>query len=384
MLGYRMPTHVQIAPGCRERLPEVLRALQVRSPLLVVDPGLEATRWPGEIRQILRSAGLQAQLFNDIAPNPRTSSVAAATEILREQKLDGVIGLGGGSVLDTAKAAAMLAKNEGHIEQYEGKNRYLHAPLPFVALPTTCGTGSEVTWVSVLSHEATRTKISVKGETMFPNQALVDADMLATLPRHLIAFTGVDALTHAVEAAICSVANPVSDALSEKAIALLLRYLPDAFSDPHGNELARNEVMRASTLAGLSFSNADVGGVHCLSESLGGMYDVHHGLANAVLLAPVLRYHREAASQRLAELELMLDPGAADASGSELAERFIARVEALCKQVEVPPFSSLGMPEEDLDAVSDRAFRNGSNGSNPQRMTAQDYRSILESLFAGS
>jgi alcohol dehydrogenase len=206
----------------------------------------------------------------------------------------------------------------------------------------------------------------------------VDADLIATLPGRLVATTGLDAMTHALEATTCNLANPVSDALAEKAIGLLLAYLPRAAADPACDAVAREAVMRAATLAGLAFGNADVAGVHCLSESLGGLYDVPHGLANAVLLVPVLRAHGEAVAGRLAELEASVEAAAAPVA--ERAERFLGRLEALARDLEVPPWSRLAVPAEDHARIAERAVRNGSNSSNPRPMAATDYRRVLESL----
>lgn len=380
MFGFRVPTRVHIDPGSLNRLSEALSALQIRRSLLVVDPGLSATEWPDRVRQALGESGFETVVFDDVEANPRTTTALRAAEVLREHGLGGVVGLGGGSVLDAAKAAAMLATNEGRAEDYEGRDRYPNAPFPFLAVPTTCGTGSEVTWVSVLTHEPTRTKISVKGESMFPRMALVDADLLCTLPARLVASTGLDALTHALEATTCRVANPVSDALAEKAVVLLLRYLSRAASDIAGDAEAREAVMRASTVAGLAFGNADVAGVHCLSESLGGMYDVPHGLANAVLLVPVLRSHGDSVTGRLAELESLVDPATDGAPDGERSERFLNRIEDLARQVGIPRWSTFGVAAEDHDRIAENAVRNGSNGSNPRVMTADDYRRILEGL----
>ncbi len=382
MIGFRMPTRVEIAPGCLARLPEVARSLEMDPLLLVVDPGLQNTEWPGRARRLLQENGIRIRAFDEVEPNPRTSTVTDAAEQIRRQGLRGVVALGGGSVLDAGKAAAMLAINSGRIEQYEGKNRYAEPPLPMVAVPTTCGTGSEVTWVSVLSHQPTRAKISVKGETMFPDQALVDADLLATLPRELVAATGFDALTHALEATTCSAANPVSDALAEKAIALLWRYLPRAVADINGDGEARREVMRASTLAGLAFGNADVAAVHCLSESLGGIFDVPHGLTNAILLEPVLGYQREAIEGRLAALDALLFPAAVERSppAAERADHFLTELTGFAREVGIAPWSSLEIPRAEYPLVADAAVRNGSNGSNCRPMGTTDYLAILEGM----
>ncbi len=386
MIGYRMPTRVHIEPGCRARLPEVADRLELEGVVLVIDPGLQATPWPEEVGRLLADAGAGVETFDQVEPNPRTTTAERIADSLRAgsasgRRPGGVVALGGGSVLDAAKAAAMLATNSGKPEDYEGANRYRNRPLPMIALPTTCGTGSEVTWVSVLSHESSRRKISVKGESMFPDQALVDADLIATLPPGLIAWTGLDALTHAVEATTCTLANPISDALAEKAIVLLFEYLERAAFDVEGDARAREAVMRASTTAGLAFGNADVGGVHCLSESIGGMFDVPHGLANAILLAPVMRYHRAHVEHRLAELEALVDPsGDPRIPAAWRAGSFLDRLEGLTARLDTPPFSSFEIPTAEYFAVADLAVKNGSNGSNPQPMAAEDYLEILRGL----
>jgi alcohol dehydrogenase len=376
MIGFRMPTRVHIAPGCLSRLPEAVRSLGMESVLLVVDPGLLSTEWPRTARRALTGIDVRCQVFDAVEPNPRTSTATAAAEVLRAEALRGVVALGGGSVLDAAKAAAMLATNDIPIEHLEGKNRFSRRPLPMVAVPTTCGTGSEVTWVSVLTHEPTRTKISVKGETMFPDQALVDADLIRTLPPSMVAATGFDALTHAVEATTGRAANPVADALAEKAIALLFRYLARAAEDVAGDDEAREAVMRASTVAGMAFGNADVGGVHCLSETLGGLYDVPHGVTNAILLEPVLRHHRPVIDERLADLDLMLCPPGGEGS----ADHFFEALAGLRRRLGIPAFASLNVPRDGYEEVAAIAVRNNSNGSNPQPMGARDYLKILESL----
>ena len=380
MIGYRMPTRVHIEPGCRARLPEVAASLDLRRVILVVDPGLQATRWPEEIGRLLAAGGVRTEVFDQVDPNPRTTTAARIAERIRAADLEGVVALGGGSVLDAAKAAAMLATNDGTPEDYEGPNLYPRAPRPMIALPTTCGTGSEVTWVSVLSHRASRRKISVKGETMFPDQALVDADLIRTLPANLIAWTGVDALTHALEATTCGLANPVSDALAEKAIALLFQYLERAVDDVEGDGEAREAVMRAATVAGLAFGNADVAGVHCLSESIGGLFDVPHGLANAILLAPVMRTHQSSIEKRLAELRQIVHPETDRAPGAERADLFLGAIEDLARRLEIPPFSSFGIDPADHREIAELAVGNGSNGSNPRPMTAESYLEILGGL----
>lgn len=380
---FRIPTRVVMAPGCLASLPEVVAEIvsgrgageHPERALLVSDPGIEATGFADRAWESLADAGIEAITFDDVEPNPRVTTVDRLAAWGREEGAKLVVGLGGGSVLDAAKAAAMLIPNPGSASDYEGRNRYPETPLPFVAIPTTCGTGSEVTWVSVLTDEARQAKISVKGESMFPDWALVDADLLRTLPAPLVATTGLDALTHALEATTCRLANPVSDALAREAIALLLRYLRRATNDVAGDAEAREQVMRASTLAGFAFGNADVGAVHCLSETLGGRYNLPHGLLNAVLLAPVLRYNFAAIEAKLAALAEDLP-----LAGERSAEGLIAEVEELTRDLGVPAFRDFRILESDFPWIAERAAQNGSNPSNAVKMTPDGYLELLRGL----
>ena len=352
--------------------------------MFVTDAGLCGTQWFDVFSALLREADVVVDVFDEVEPNPRTRTAARAAAMARSRGVDGVVGVGGGSVLDAAKAVAMLVRNPGReVAEFAGRERFDARPVPFVAVPTTCGTGSEVTWVSVLTDEVNATKISIKGEAMFPTQALVDADVIATLPPHLIAWTGLDALTHAVEATIGRAANPVSDALAESAIRGLFTYLPRCVADPHTDRLAREAVMRASTIAGLAFGNADVGAVHCLSESLGGMYDVAHGLANAILLAPVLRDHGESVRPRLAALsKLVPDELRQSVRAEDDAGVFVDAVDSLVRMLDIPAFQSLGVPAADYPRLAAAAEANGSNPSNPRPtvMVAADYLEIVRRL----
>ncbi|MBW8873546.1 MAG: iron-containing alcohol dehydrogenase [Acidobacteria bacterium] len=372
---FRVPTRVVMAPGCIGRLPEVIAGYAPERVLMVTDPGIEETGWPERIWKALAEREIETITFDDVEPNPRASTVDRLAGWGREEGISLVLGIGGGSVLDAAKAAAMLIPNGGSTVQYEGRNRYETEPLPFIAVPTTCGTGSEVTWVSVLTDEERQAKISVKGETMYPAWALVDCEVLRTLPGHLVAWTGADALTHAVEAFTCRLANPISDALASTAVSLLFRYLRRAAADVAGDAEAREAVMRASTLAGLAFGNADVAAVHCLSETLGGRWDVPHGLANAVLLAPVTRFNLPASARKLAHLESVLPPGSR--SG---ADGVLQAIEELVRDLGVPAFRELGISPEDYPWIAERAVQNGSNPSNVREMGVGEYLEVLGSL----
>jgi alcohol dehydrogenase len=337
---------------------------------LVIDDGIAGTPWPETVQEILAAAGMACRVFGGVEPNPRATTVEAIADGIRDEGLSPVLGLGGGSVLDAAKAAAMLAPNGGRCLDYQGKERYRKPPLPFLAIPTTCGTGSEVTWVSVISVPERREKISIKGTSMFPDWALVDADLVATLPPHLVAWTGLDALTHALEACTVNLANPISDAVATEAVRALLGNLEAATEGEAG---ARAAVMRGSTLAGIAFGNADVGAVHCLSETLGGLFDVHHGLTNALLLVPTLQAHGASIAPQLDALA-----GRLGLAGG--GEGLLAQVAALVERLDLPPFASLQIPQDAYPDIAERATQNGSNASNARPMGVGEYLEILRAV----
>ena len=381
--GFRSPTHTTIEPGCAGRLHEFVtavgRAEHLRA-LVITDPGVRVT--PGFDRALaaLSSSSIEARIDDSVESNPRLSSAARLAARATDESIDVLVGFGGGSVLDAAKAAAMLARNPGDPRTYIGRNRFANSPLPFVAVPTTCGTGSEVTWVAVLSDPENATKVSIKGDAMFPNAAVVDADLLAGLPPHLVASTGLDALTHALEALTVNCSNPVSDALATEASLLLLQWLEVAVHEADGS--ARQHVARASTLAGMAFGNADVGAVHCLSESIGGIHDLPHGLLNAVLLTPVLRAHGVAVQGPLAAFARRLPGTELAAPDNELAGSFLDRVESLTRACGLPAYADLSVPHDAAARmqIAEAAAANGSNGSNPRPMSVSDYDSLLASL----
>mmetsp|Transcript_109 Transcript_109/g.365 ORF Transcript_109/g.365 Transcript_109/m.365 type:complete len:442 (-) Transcript_109:111-1436(-) len=306
MQVFRCPTRLLIRPGILHgALTSLLNELPTGRVLLVTDQGLRSSRWCHTAMDAIRTAAgapRELSVFDSIEVNPRLSTARKIGEMAVSEGASAVVALGGGSAIDAGKAGAMLATNmssesaDDALLRFVGRNKFVHRPLHFVAIPTTCGTGSECTWVSVLSHPKTRRKVSIKGDGMYPYAAIVDAELLTTLPVHLIAQTAFDALTHAMEAFTGLPANPVSDALAIRSIQLILVHLPAAVaatSAPPSEPLEEGAILypfkalaEASTMAGLAFSNSDVGGVHCLSESIGGAYDVPHGLANATLLVP--------------------------------------------------------------------------------------------------
>ena len=363
---FRVPTRVLIGPGCRFQIPEILSSMGAKRCLLLTDGGVRSTPWFSGVQSLCGPHDLD----DSIAQNPKHRNVDRLGAQARTGRYDAVIGIGGGSVLDAAKAVAMLATNEGSIASFEGKNQFSNASLPFLAIPTTCGTGSEVTWVSVISVPEQSRKISVKGDGMFPAFAIVDAELIRTLPSSIIASTGMDAFTHAIEAVVGKPANPVSDALALEAMSLLLHHLALA-CDPEGPAESKEQVMLASTMAGMAFGNADVGAVHCLSESIGGLLDLPHGLLNTLLLTPVLRYQQSHIAEPLLRIAQSLEIP---------FDSFFDHLQAFVESLPLPSWSSLNVSPSSFDLLASNSESNGSNASNRMDMRAEDYLTILRGL----
>lgn len=350
--------------------------LQSKKPFLTTDRGVEKAGIPqGVISQI---PGIQ--VFNSIEQNPRHVTIDRAGEIVREIEPDLIIGLGGGSVLDAAKAIALLATNPGKIEDYEGKGKYKTPPLPVVAIPTTCGTGSEVTWVSVITHTERRFKMSIKGVHMFPAVALVDPDLLKTLPSALVASTGMDALTHAIEAYSVKPASFMTDLFARASLFHIFASIEAAYKDIKANNEAREGLMKGSMLAGFAFGNSDVGAVHCLAESIGALYDTAHGVANAALLPYVMEYNLPVSIEKFAEIARLA--GIDVDNDEEAARALIQRVKEISSALNIPLFSELGIEESDFPEIAQKSFANNSNPSNPRDVTTKDYMDILSRAFS--
>ena len=373
---YHMPTRIIFGRGVISDLPRIIeerpRALR---PFLVTDRGMDAA---GTLRR-LRDLIPGVPVFDEIEPNPRHTSVDKGGEIVRNIKPDLIIGLGGGSVLDAAKAVALLATNPGRIEAYEGRERYKNPPLPVLAVPTTCGTGSEVTWVSVITHTERRFKMSIKGPLMYPAVALVDPDLLQTLPPALIASTGMDALTHALEAYTSKPASCLTDMLALEALRLIFRHLPAAYQDIQHNAEAREGLMLGSLLAGMAFGNSDVGAVHCLAESIGSLYDTPHGVANAVFLPYVMEFNLSDARDKYAAVAAAV--GLEPPDKDEAAGLLIRKIKDLSRSLSIPSFQDLGIPECDFGTIAKKSFENNSNPSNPRSASAEDYLAILREIL---
>jgi alcohol dehydrogenase class IV len=375
-MQFHMPVKLYFGPKEIENLAEIVaRDLGANNPILVTDMGIVASGLAGTVTRMLPGI----RVFDTIEANPKSDTINDIGRQLRQIKPDLVIGLGGGSPLDAGKALALLATNDGPIEDFEGREKYVHDPLPFIAIPTTCGTGSEVTWVSVITDVVRKFKMSIKGPKLYPKVSIVDPDLLKTLPKSIVASTGLDALTHAVEAYLSKPATPITDANALAAVQLILGSVENAVADIENNHGDRERLMYGSTIAGFAFGNSDVTGVHCISESIGALYDVPHGVANSIFLPHVLAYNLPACVEKMADLARKT--GFAAQEDVSAAQVFISHITDLSKRLGIPVFKDLNIGKDQFETIAKMSFHNNSNGSNPRPLNPEDYLKILENAF---
>ena len=379
---FSIPTQIQFGPGISRQAGAVTKNLisakgSASKPgtLVIMDPGIKGAKWLNEILKSIEESGLQYQTFEDVKPNPKDEDVYKAASLLMDKEFGAIIAIGGGSTIDTAKTSSLIATHAGKVSDYAGWAKVPGPIFPLVAIPTTAGSGSEATCWAVITDTLSHTKLAIGDPNLAPSVAMVDPDLTVSLPAALTAATGMDVLTHSIEAYISPLSGPVNDLLALEAIRLVAANLLKAFKNG-GDLVAREAMMLASTLGGIVINNADVAGVHCLSEGMGGMYDAPHGLLNAILLPYFMTVWQSGCSERFARI--------AEAFCAEpRPEEAVTQVMALNHSLNFPTLAELGVKQLDLPNLAALAESNVSNPSNPIPMTALDYLNILERAMAG-
>ncbi|MDT5152743.1 MAG: hypothetical protein QOI01_4476 [Mycobacterium sp.] len=378
------PRIAKIGGGSLNDLGDVVRTLAVWRPVVVTDKFLVGTGLVDRVVEILTKAGTDPLVFSDTVPDPTTDSLDHAMRFIREHRADSVIGFGGGSPMDSAKALAVLATNGGQMRDYRAPHTYTGPALPIIAIPTTAGSGSEATQFTVISDSATDEKMLCPGLSFLPVAAIVDFEMTLSMPPRLTADTGVDALTHAVEAYVSRKANAVSDALALAAIATIGKYLRPAYQDGTDRD-AREAMMAASTQAGMAFSNSSVALVHGMSRPIGAHFHVAHGLSNAMLFPAVTAFSVAAAPQRYADCARAYGMPT-DGSDVSVAKSFVGELVALCEDLEVPTPRSYGIDEalwrEKIPLMASQALASGSPANNPIVPTDAQIEKIYADIYA--
>jgi alcohol dehydrogenase len=377
--SFELPTRIEYGIGVVQKLTESLRDLNAANVLVVTDKGIEASGLLSGITSRLEQDRLKFEIFNDVESNPKDYNVHAGTQLAKQLPADCLVAIGGGSPIDCAKAIAVLATHGGHPREFENVDKITGDVLPLIAIPTTAGTGSEVTFSSVITDTQQKFKFSIHHHKIAPRIALLDPELTLTLPPDLTAATGMDALTHAIEGLTAKGSEPLADAAALYAIELISNYLKTAVFDGRSVE-ARAAMLLGSVLAGISFSHSDVAAVHCIAEALGGKYDTAHGVCNAVVLPAVMEYNMDYCRDKYARIAAAM--GIHCNTAQEGARQAVAAVKKLALDVKLPDFRSLGVKVEDVDELASNSAINGSNSSNPRPMSKEDYLTVINGMMS--
>lgn len=378
------PRFVKLGPGAVEELGSVLMDLNVDRPLLVTDAFMVGNGSADRLMKIIEAAGKSAGLFAETVPDPTTDSLTAGIEAVTAHAADAVIGFGGGSPMDTAKALAVLSKQGGVMRDYRAPRVYAGPALPIIAIPTTAGSGSEATQFTIITDVSTDEKMLCPGLSFLPVASIIDSELTMSMPPRLTADTGVDALTHAIEAYVSKKANPISDGLALSAMRTIGAYLLRAYRDGEDRE-ARENMMHASTQAGMAFSNASVCLVHGMSRPIGAHFHIAHGLSNAMLLPAVTRFSISGARGRYADCARQLGAAERHDSDDAASDKLLEFIDTLCADVEVPAPSIHGVDrtrwDELIPLMAEQALASGSPSNNPVVPTAEQIADLYREVF---
>ncbi|CAN7697411.1 iron-containing alcohol dehydrogenase [Mycolicibacterium frederiksbergense] len=379
-----LPRHSKIGSGASEELGTLCAQVGIDRPVLITDRYLARAGQAERLATILRAAGCTPAVFSDTVPDPTSSSLQPALNALRSHNADGVIGFGGGSPMDTAKALAVLAVSEDAINAFKAPRSYSGPALPIVAVPTTAGSGSEATQFTVITDDTTDEKMLCPGLSFLPVATVVDFDLAMSMPARLTADTGVDALTHAIESYVSRRANPFTDGLALTAMRSIDAHLRRAYTDPDDRR-AREAMMLASMQAGMAFSNASVALVHGMSRPIGGHFHVAHGLSNAMLLPAVTRYSAAAATDRYADCARAMALADEATPDVKAAGALVDELDTLCNDVAVPSPAQYGIPNDDwdtrLEVMAQQALASGSPANNPRIPQIDEVIELYQTIY---
>ncbi|GGF90675.1 iron-containing alcohol dehydrogenase [Paenibacillus abyssi] len=373
---YELPTTIEFGNGSIKDLPDHVKRLNGTKVLLVTDPGLQKAGVADRLAVILQNGGIAFHVYSDIQPEPDIEGVMRGRDEATSEGCDCVVGLGGGSALDTAKAIGLMLGNEGHIRDYVGIGKVPHKGRPVIAVPTTAGTGSEITVWSVLSDKTAKVKLSVGSPFNFPDLAICDPELTLSLPPHITAATGMDALTHALESYVNKATQPISEAMSIQSMRLIIRSL--RFAVAQGDNLAaRYDMLLASLMAAMAFNPTRLGLSHALAIPLGARFHIPHGTVNAILLPEVMGYNIPGNVPKFAEIAQLFEMPIDGMSPRDAAALAVTAVRQLKEDVGIQQtLSDFGVKEEHLDAVAEEAMTSGNVPVNPRKPTLEDLKQL--------
>ena len=381
MYKFYMPNVSLMGPGCADSLPAEIKARGFKKALIVCGKRSAASPELKGVLDNLDANGIGYVVYPGSVPNPTVTAVMEGVKVLQAEGCDFVMSFGGGSPHDCAKGIALVDANGGNIKDYEGVNKSAKPQTPLIAINTTAGTASEMTVFCIITDEERHVKMAIVDEHTNPVLAVNDPNLMVSMPKGLTAATGMDALTHAVEAYVSTAATPVTDACAEKAIKLIQGYLRDAVKD--GNDMvARDKMAYAEFLAGMAFNNASLGYVHAIAHQFGGFYNLPHGVCNAILLPAVQEYNAQVVPDRLKDVAEFMGVDVAGMSDAEGAAAAIAAIKELSADVEIPKgFEELGAKKEDFDILATNALKDACGATNPKQATKEEIIEILNKVF---
>ncbi|CAI1018888.1 L-threonine dehydrogenase [Serratia liquefaciens] len=364
-----IPSVNMIGSGCLDEAAKTMKQQGLRRALIVTDKVLNNIGVVAQVQQLLTAQQIESCVYDGTHPNPTTSNVKQGLALLQEHQCDCVISLGGGSPHDCAKGIALLATNGGDIKDYEGVDRSAKPQLPMIAINTTAGTASEMTRFCIITDEARHIKMAIVDKHVTPILSVNDPHLMAGMPKGLTAATGMDALTHAIEAYVSSAANPITDACALKAVTMIAESLRDAVADG-SNMQARENMAYAQFLAGMAFNNASLGYVHAMAHQLGGFYDLPHGVCNAVLLPHVQEFNASVCASRLKDIAAAMGLDVSYLNDQQGAAACIAAIRLLAQDVGIPAgLRDLQVKEQDLDTLATNALKDACGFTNPIQAT---------------
>ena len=379
-----LPRLMEVGAGASGQLARVLQELGCSRPLIVTDRMMVELGYVARIAGQLEEAGIASQCFADTLPEPTAASIRAGVEMVREGDFDSIVALGGGSPIDSAKAIGILGKFGGEMRDYRFPRDVSEAGLPLIAIPTTAGTGSEATRFTIITDETSDEKMLCAGLGFMPIAALIDYELTLSLPPRVTADTGIDALTHAIEAYVSRKASLYSDAQALEAMRLLAPNLRAVFNEP-GNRAAREAMMLGATLAGIAFSNASVALVHGMSRPIGAFFHVPHGLSNAMLLPAITAFSIPAAPERYADCARAMGVAAQTDDVETANAKLLVELRAINQELKVPSPEQFGIARErffELRAtMAKQALASGSPGNNPRVPTEAEIIDLYETVW---
>lgn len=383
-MSYRelyQPAHSIIGKGCLSKIPDYIRKCGGTRAMVVTDEGLVKLGTVKKVTDILDQAGMPYHVFDKVQPNPTVSQVNTAFSFYNANRCDYLIGIGGGSAQDVAKAVSILGANGGKVEDYNGYDKSKKAGAPLIAINTTAGTGSEVTRAFVVTDEVNKIKMLCIDSNSLAFLAVNDPALMVDMPPALTAATGMDALTHAIEAYVSNAHFPFTDGIALQAISLVAKSLEKAVKDGRNMD-ARTDMCWAANLGGLAFSNAGLGMVHGMAHQLGGFYNTPHGVANAILLPYVMRFNAYTCPDRYADIAQAFGIDTGRMSTTQAANAAITFVEDLSKRIHIPALKDTAFKPSDVITLSMHTLQDTSMPTNPREASLTDVQKVFMNAYS--